>query len=88
MKVIYGLLHFVDAFIEFEVIDFEHSSCRWWKMKGEMKMDFGVTSKLWDYGINNHTSAITEKNIDGSFAEIAEHQTGKSYVFEMQVSGV
>ena len=24
MKVIYGLLHFVDAFIEFEVIDFEH----------------------------------------------------------------
>ncbi len=53
-----------------------------------MKMDFGVTSKLWDYGINNHTSAMTEKNIDGSFAEIAEYQAGKSYVFEMQVSGV
>ncbi len=51
-------------------------------------MDFGVTSKLWDYGINNHTSAMTEKNIDGSFAEIAEHQAGKIYVFEMQVSGV
>ena len=40
-------------------------------MKGEMKMDFGVTSKLWEYGINNRTSAMTEKNIDGSFAEIA-----------------
>ena len=36
-----------------------------------MKMDFGVTSKLWEYGINNRTSAMTEKNIDGSFAEIA-----------------
>ena len=53
-----------------------------------MKMDFGVTSKPWEYGINNHTSAMTEKNIDGSFAEIAEHQAGKIYVFEMQVSGV
>ena len=40
-------------------------------MKGEMKMDFGVTSKLWEYGINNRTSVMTEKNIDGSFAEIA-----------------
>ena len=36
-----------------------------------MKMDFGVTSKLWEYGINNRTSVMTEKNIDGSFAEIA-----------------
>ncbi|RKI20829.1 hypothetical protein D7V82_21900 [bacterium 1xD8-6] len=34
-------------------------------------MDFGVTSKLWEYGINNRTSVMTEKNIDGSFAEIA-----------------
>ena len=34
-------------------------------------MDFGVTSKLWEYGINSHTSAIAEKNVDGSFAEIA-----------------
>ena len=40
-------------------------------MKGEMKMDFGVTSKLWEYGINNRTSVMTEKKIDGSFAEIA-----------------
>ena len=40
-------------------------------MKGEMKMDFGVTGKLWEYGINNRTSVMTEKNIDGSFAEIA-----------------
>ncbi len=40
-------------------------------MKGEMKMDFGVTSKLWEYGINSRTSAIAERNIDGSFAEIA-----------------
>ena len=36
-----------------------------------MKMDFGVTGKLWEYGINNRTSVMTEKNIDGSFAEIA-----------------
>lgn len=36
-----------------------------------MKMDFGVTSKLWEYGINSRTSAIAERNIDGSFAEIA-----------------
>ena len=36
-----------------------------------MKMDFGVTSKLWEYGIGSHTSAMTEKNIDRSFAEIA-----------------
>ena len=36
-----------------------------------MKMDFGVTSKLWEYGIGSRTSAMTEKNIDGSFAEIA-----------------
>lgn len=36
-----------------------------------MKMDFGVTNKLWEYGINSHTSAMAEKNIDGSFAEIA-----------------
>lgn len=57
-------------------------------MKGEMKVDFGVTSKLWEYGINSRTGAMTEKNIDGSFAEIAEYQAGKSYVFEMQVSGV
>ena len=34
-------------------------------------MDFGVTSKLWEYGINSHTGAIAERNIDGSFAEIA-----------------
>jgi len=40
-------------------------------MKGEMKMDFGVTSKLWEYGIGSRTGAMTEKNIDGSFAEIA-----------------
>ena len=40
-------------------------------MKGEMKMDFGVTNKLWEYGINSHTSAMAEKNVDGSFVEIA-----------------
>ena len=40
-------------------------------MKGEMKMDFGVTGKLWEYGIGSRTSAMTEKKIDGSFAEIA-----------------
>ena len=34
-------------------------------------MDFGVTNKLWEYGINSHTSAMAEKNVDGSFAEIA-----------------
>lgn len=34
-------------------------------------MDFGVASKLWEYGINNRTRAMAEKNIDGSFAEIA-----------------
>ena len=39
--------------------------------KGEMKMDFGVTSKLWAYGINNRTRAMADKNVDGSFAEIA-----------------
>lgn len=36
-----------------------------------MRMDFGVTNKLWEYGINSHTSAMAEKNVDGSFAEIA-----------------
>ncbi len=30
-----------------------------------------MTSKLWEYGINSRTGAMTEKNIDGSFAEIA-----------------
>ena len=34
-------------------------------------MDFGVTSKLWEYGINSRTSAIAERNIDGGFTEIA-----------------
>ena len=42
-----------------------------WEMKGEMKMDFGVTSKPWEYGIGSHTSTMKEKNADGSFAEIA-----------------
>ena len=36
-----------------------------------MRMDFGVTNKLWEYGINSHTSAMAEKNVDGSFVEIA-----------------
>ena len=36
-----------------------------------MKMDFGVTSKLWEYGVGSRTSAVTEKKIDGSFAGIA-----------------
>ena len=34
-------------------------------------MDFGVTGKLWEYGIDNRTSAMAEKNVDASFAEIA-----------------
>lgn len=34
-------------------------------------MDFGVTGKMWEYGINSRTSTTTEKNVDGSFAEIA-----------------
>ena len=36
-------------------------------MKGEMKMDFGVASKLWEYGISR-TSTMIEKNVDGSVA--------------------
>ena len=34
-------------------------------------MDFGVTSKLWEYGINSRISAMAQKNIDESFMEIA-----------------
>ena len=39
-------------------------------MKGEMKMDFGVTGKLWEYG-TSRTSAMKERRVDGNFAEIA-----------------
>ena len=34
-------------------------------------MDFGVTGKLWEYGIGSRTSTMKEKNADRSFAEIA-----------------
>ena len=56
-----------------------------------MRMDFGVTNKLWEYGINSHTSAMTEKNVDGSFAEIAaakvaEKETSLGSVNEMRTT--
>lgn len=55
-------------------------------------MDFGVTSKMWEYGINNRTSAMTEKNIDGSFVEIAaakaaEKEASSRSVNEMRTTG-
>jgi hypothetical protein len=61
-------------------------------MKGEMKMDFGVTSKLWEYGINNRTSAMAEKNVDGGFVEIAaakaaEKEDSLRSVNEMRTTG-
>ena len=52
-------------------------------------MDFGVTSKLWEYGINNRTSAMTEKNIDGSFAEIAAAKAaGQKNIAGMSFKGM
>ena len=55
-------------------------------MKGEMKMDFGVTGKLWEYGIDNRTSAMAKKNIDAGFAEIAaEKAAGMSFKDMWQV---
>ncbi|MCM1158846.1 MAG: hypothetical protein NC489_42740 [Ruminococcus flavefaciens] len=49
-------------------------------------MDFGVTGKLWQYGINNRATTMAERDVDGSFAEIAaakvaekESATGMSF---------
>ena len=55
-------------------------------------MDFGVTGKLWEYGINNRTSAMAEKNVDGGFAEIAaakaaEKEASLRNVNEMRTTG-
>lgn len=57
-----------------------------------MKMDFGVTGKLWEYGINSRTGAIAEKNVDGSFAKIAaakvaEKEASLRSVNEMRTTG-
>ena len=49
-------------------------------------MDFGVTGKLWEYGIDNRTSAMAKKNIDAGFAEIAaEKAAGMSFKDMWQV---
>ena len=53
-----------------------------------MKMDFGVTSKLWEYGINNRTSVMTEKNIDGSFAEIAAAKVAEKVADKGNAAGM
>ena len=55
-------------------------------------MDFGVTSKLWEYGIGSRTSAMKEKNADGGFAEIAaakaaEKEASLRSVNEMRTTG-
>ncbi len=51
-------------------------------------MDFGVTNKLWEYGINSHTSAMTEKNVDGSFAEIAAAKAAEKVVDKGNAAGM
>ena len=55
-------------------------------------MDFGVTGRLWGYGVNNRTSAVAEKNVDGSFAGIvaakaAEKAASSRSVYEMGTTG-
>ena len=60
-------------------------------MKGEMKMDFGVTGKLWEYG-TSRTSAMKERRVDGNFAEIAaakaaEKEASLRSVNEMRTTG-
>lgn len=57
-------------------------------MKGEMKMDFGVTSKLWEYGIGSRTSAMTERSVDGSFAEIAAAKAAEKVAGQGNITGV
>ncbi len=51
-------------------------------------MDFGVTSKLWEYGINNHTSTMAEKNVDGSFAEIAAAKAAEKVADKGNAAGM
>lgn len=56
-------------------------------------MNFGVTSKLREYGIDSRTSAMKEKNADGSFVEIAavkaaEKEASLRSVNEMRTTGV
>ena len=51
-------------------------------------MDFGVTNKLWEYGINSHTSAIAEKNVDGSFAEIAAAKVAEKVADKGNAAGM
>lgn len=58
------------------------------KKKGEMKMDFGVTSGLWEYGIGSRTSTMTEKNVDGSFAEIAAAKAAEKVVGKGNAAGM
>ncbi len=56
-------------------------------MKGEMKMDFGVTGKLWEYGINSRTSTIPEKNVGVGFAEIAAAKAAEKVSGKANVTG-
>jgi len=57
-------------------------------MKGEMKMDFKVTSKLWEYGIGSCISAMAEKNVDRSFAEIAAAKAAEKEVSRENIAGM
>lgn len=62
-------------------------------MKGEMKMDFGVTGKLWEYGTGSRTNAMKERRVDGNFAEIAAEKAAEKEalsrsVNEMMTTGV
>lgn len=57
-------------------------------MKGEMKMDFGVTGKLREYGIGSRTSAMKERRVDGSFAEIAAAKAAEKVVSQENIAGM
>ncbi len=50
-------------------------------------MDFGVTSKLWEYG-TSRTSAMKERRVDGSFAEIAAAKAAEKVTGQGNIAGM
>ena len=51
-------------------------------------MDFGVTGKLWEYGIGSRTGTMTEKNVDGSFMEIAAAKAAEKVAGKGNAAGM
>ena len=51
-------------------------------------MDFGVTGKLWEYGTGSRTSAMKERRVDGSFAEIATAKAAEKVTGQGNIAGM